>query len=61
MHNMFALAAFPGIVAIMPHIDMPYLYSKYQSDVASQNNQVAFGDVRVHIDCTNSIGDLPND
>ena len=57
----YASAALPGDVAFMPHINVPYFYGKYQSDVASRNNQVAFKDVVVHIDCITSIGDLPNE
>jgi len=30
---MFALAAIPGGVAVLPHIDAPYFYGKYESDV----------------------------
>ena len=39
---MFALAAIPGGVAFMPHIDAPYFYGKYESDVGSQKNLLRF-------------------
>ena len=38
---MFALAAIMG-VAVLPHIDAPYFYGKYESDVGSQKNLLRF-------------------
>jgi hypothetical protein len=32
----------PGGVAVLPHIDMPYFYGKYESDVGSQKNLLRF-------------------
>jgi len=44
---MFALAALPGGVAFLPHIDVPYFYSKYECYPTSQKYTVAFPDVLV--------------
>jgi len=51
----------PGGVAVLPHIDAPCFYGKYESDATSQKNLLCFNMFWFLMIASTSIGEFQNE